>query len=68
MAGIERSGYIAAEERTVNELKAIGKPFVIVLNCREPQSEQSTICAPRSKKSTRCPFSPSTASARTAKN
>lgn len=43
VAGIERSGYIAAEERTVNELKAIGKPFVVVLNCRDPQSEQSAV-------------------------
>ena len=34
VAGIDRNGYIAAEERTVNELKGIGKPFVTVLNCR----------------------------------
>ncbi len=33
---ISRNGYLAAEERAVAELKAIGKPFVIVLNCREP--------------------------------
>lgn len=43
VAGIDRNGYIAAEERTVNELKGIGKPFVTVLNCREPHSEQSEI-------------------------
>ncbi len=41
VADIERSGYIAAEERAVAELKALGKPFVIVLNCRNPQSAQT---------------------------
>lgn len=30
---IERSAYERAEERAATELKAIGKPFVIVLNC-----------------------------------
>ena len=38
IAEIERSGYITAEERAVKELKALGKPFVIVLNCRDPLS------------------------------
>ncbi len=36
VAGIPREGYVSAEERTVNELKRIGKPFVIVLNCADP--------------------------------
>lgn len=36
VTGIERDAYIPAEERTVAELKAIGKPFVLVLNCAEP--------------------------------
>lgn len=35
---INRSKYIEAEERVVKELKAIGKPFVIVLNSRNPQA------------------------------
>lgn len=38
VADIPRSSYIAAEERTVEELKKIGKPFVTVLNCSEPNS------------------------------
>lgn len=38
IADIPRIGYVAAEERTVAELKKIGKPFVIVLNCADPQS------------------------------
>lgn len=36
IADIPRAGYIEAEERTVSRLKAAGKPFVIVLNCTEP--------------------------------
>ncbi|MGN0818747.1 MAG: stage IV sporulation protein A [Candidatus Coproplasma sp.] len=36
IADIPRSGYVAAEERTVEELKKIGKPFVTVLNCADP--------------------------------
>ncbi|MDE6598417.1 MAG: stage IV sporulation protein A [Clostridia bacterium] len=38
IADIPREGYVSAEERTVNSLKAIGKPFVIVLNCKEPNT------------------------------
>ncbi len=33
---IPRGAYVAAEERAVRELKAQGKPFVILLNCKEP--------------------------------
>ena len=36
IADIPREGYVAAEEHTVDELKRIGKPFVIVLNCADP--------------------------------
>lgn len=41
VADIPRAGYIAAEERTVAELKKIGKPFVIVLNCADPSGAQA---------------------------
>lgn len=34
ITGLERSKYVEAEERVVNELKSIGKPFVIVLNSK----------------------------------
>ena len=37
---IERKAYVAAEERTVSQLKALQKPFVIVLNCKEPQKSE----------------------------
>ena len=36
---IPREDYIAAEERVVNELKALNKPFVIVLNSNNPYSD-----------------------------
>lgn len=42
VAEIPRSGYVGAEERTVAELKKIGKPFVIVLNCADPTSSGAT--------------------------
>lgn len=38
---IERANYISAEERVVAEMKACGKPFVIVLNCKNPNSAES---------------------------
>ncbi len=36
IADIPRNGYLPAEERAVRELKALEKPFVILLNCKEP--------------------------------
>lgn len=38
---IERGDYVAAETRVINELKAINKPFVILLNSTNPQSEKA---------------------------
>lgn len=35
---LPRESYVAAEERAVRELQKLGKPFAIVLNCREPSS------------------------------
>ena len=39
---IPREDYIEAEERVVKELKALNKPFVIVLNSSDPNSEYAT--------------------------
>ena len=36
-----RSAYTEAEERVVRELRALGKPFVIVLNSRMPESPEA---------------------------
>lgn len=38
---IPRSNYVEAEERVVSEMKASNKPFVMVLNCKEPNSSAS---------------------------
>lgn len=42
---IPRERYIQPEERVISELKAIGKPFVVVLNCVEPESESAVALA-----------------------
>lgn len=36
---IPREKYIVPEQRVINELKEIGKPFVVLLNSAEPDSE-----------------------------
>ena len=38
---IERANYVEAEEKVVAEMQACGKPFVIVLNCKNPNSAES---------------------------
>lgn len=38
---LPRESYIEAEEKTVHELKTIGKPFLILLNCQKPYSEEA---------------------------
>lgn len=42
---IERYEYVEAEERVVKELKEIGKPFVILLNSRYPDTEECAMLA-----------------------
>lgn len=41
ISDIPREDYIEAEERVISELKAINKPFVVLLNCLEPQSQEA---------------------------
>ena len=41
VTGIARENYEEAEERACAELKAIGKPFVILLNCARPNSAEA---------------------------
>ena len=42
---ISRESYVPAEERIVNELKSIGKPFAMVLNSADPTSETAIALA-----------------------
>lgn len=38
---LKREAYIPAEEKTVEELKTIGKPFLVLLNSTRPYSEET---------------------------
>ncbi len=38
---IPREEYAEAEERVINELKEIQKPFIVLLNCTDPKSESA---------------------------
>jgi stage IV sporulation protein A len=38
---IPRSSYIDAEERVIRELKALGKPFIVILNTTNPASDDA---------------------------
>ena len=42
---ISRQSYVEAEERIVNELKELGKPFAMILNSAHPESESSVALA-----------------------
>ena len=42
---LPREAYVDAEKRIVSELKAISKPFVVVLNCDRPNSQQARTLA-----------------------
>lgn len=42
---IPREEYAEAEERVVGELKQINKPFVVLLNCKQPQSQSAQALA-----------------------
>lgn len=38
---LPRESYLEAEETTVNQLKELGKPFIILLNCERPYAQES---------------------------
>ena len=41
ITGIKREEYLEPEERVINELKMINKPFVIILNTSRPNSQET---------------------------
>ncbi len=41
VTGIPREDYLEAEERVINELKGLGKPFLVLLNSAQPYGEQA---------------------------
>ncbi len=42
---ISRESYVEAEERVIGELKALGKPFAMILNSKNPASEEAIALA-----------------------
>ncbi|MEE1314478.1 MAG: stage IV sporulation protein A, partial [Faecalimonas sp.] len=38
---LKRENYLSAEEKTIQELKAIGKPFIVLVNSKRPYDEQA---------------------------
>ena len=44
---IPREEYEAAEERVIEELSGINKPFAVVLNCKDPESDDAMTMAQR---------------------
>lgn len=43
VTGIDRRNYLSAEERVINELKALNKPFAVVLNTLDPDSQETSV-------------------------
>ena len=41
ICGIDRSEYVQPEERAANALEKSRKPYIVLLNCAEPESEQA---------------------------
>lgn len=39
ISDIPRSSYVLAEERVINELKEVGKPFIVIINSQKPNGE-----------------------------
>lgn len=50
ISDIPRDEYEVAEERVINELKTLNKPFITLLNCKNPGSEQSQKTAEKMSK------------------
>ena len=55
---IPREDYIEAEERVINELKALNKPFVIVLNTATPNSDYTLSLAQNLEEKYQTPVMP----------
>jgi len=41
MCDLNREDYVDAEEKTIRELQAIGKPFIVLVNSRKPYGEEA---------------------------
>ncbi|MBQ2265190.1 MAG: stage IV sporulation protein A, partial [Oscillospiraceae bacterium] len=45
ISDIPREEYAECEERVISELQALGKPFVVLLNCVDPDTEEARALA-----------------------
>lgn len=55
---LKRSDYIEAEARCINELKNIGKPFIVILNSKTPSSNECLSIAKEIKENYDVPVIP----------
>ena len=55
---IGRNSYVEAEERVINELKEIGKPFIVVLNSSHPMLPETERLADKLKEAYNVPVIP----------
>ena len=55
---LKRSDYIEAEARCINELKNIGKPFIVILNSKTPSSNECLSIAKEIKENYDVPVMP----------
>ena len=55
---LKRSDYIEAEARRINELKNIGKPFIVILNSKTPSSNECLSIAKEIKENYDVPVMP----------
>ncbi|MCD8026449.1 MAG: stage IV sporulation protein A [Clostridiales bacterium] len=58
ISNIPREDYIESEQRVINELKEINKPFIVLLNSVEPQSENARQLADQMSKDYQVPVLP----------
>lgn len=58
ISDIPREEYEEAEERVVKELKEINKPFVVLLNCTDPNSNSSASMASQMQEKYKVPVAP----------
>jgi len=58
ISDIPREEYAEAEERVIDELKAINKPFVVLLNCMYPESEEAKSMALKMSEDYKVPVIP----------
>lgn len=55
---LKRSDYVEAEARCINELKSIGKPFIVILNSKTPSSNECLNIAKEIKENYDVPVMP----------